>query len=107
MPDAALSDLHPDALALSAFRILPNGRGRAYTVVSAPSGHRAVERVVRMARAFGFIEPPASKPSYAMLDVWADEDTGVVQDYSIPHARAWRWWYRKLGLRVEVTDGDD
>lgn len=99
--------LHPDAQALSAFRVLPDGRGRNYTVVEAPSGRRAVAFWIRRARALGFIKPPGHEPSYAMLDVWSDPDTGaVVQDFCIPHARAWHWWYRSIDLRVDYTDGD-
>lgn len=87
----------PEASGLSAFRELPDGSGRAYTVVEAPSGRVAVERIVRTARAVGFLLPPGSE-GYAILDVW--DDDGVIQDFVIPDARAFRWWYRRLGLRV-------
>lgn len=93
-----MSDLHPNATALSAFRVLPSGEGRAYSVVEAPSGRVAIERMLRMARAFGYVTE-AAENSYAVLDVY--DDDSVVQDFGIPTAAAFRWWKRKLGLRVE------
>lgn len=106
-----LAELHPDACALTAFRVLPDGRGRNYTLAVPESGRRGIKHVIRMARACGFIKPPSHEPSYAVLDVWADPDVagenwGVIQDFCIPTAEAWRWWYRTLGLRVDYTDGD-
>jgi hypothetical protein len=41
-------------------------------------------------------------PPYAVLDV-LDSDGDIVQDFIIPHARAFRWWYRKLGLGRSAT----
>jgi hypothetical protein len=29
-----------------------------------------------------------------------------VQEFRVPGARAFRWWYRKLDLRMAHTDGD-
>lgn len=91
--------LHSDASALSAFRILPSGEGRAYSVVEASRGWLGLERLLRMARAVGYIAPPCSA-GYAVLDVYDDDDS-IIQDFTIPTARAFRWWKRKLGLRVE------
>lgn len=90
--------LHPNASALSAFRILPDGNGRAYTIVEAPAGRAAIERTIRMARAVGYLTEDTD-PSYAVLDVLNDNDD-IVQDYTIPTAHAFKWWYRRLGLRV-------
>ena len=85
--------LHPDASALSAFRVLPNGEGRSYSIVEGP-----IEHLFRMARACGFVVP-SGQDGYAVLDV-LDDDDNIVQDFTIPTSRAFRWWYRKLHLRV-------
>lgn len=84
--------LHPDASAFSAFRVLPNGEGRAYTVAEA--SWRKLEHTLRMARAVGYVTPPT-----AILDVLDDGDT-IIQDFGIPTAVAFRWWKRKTGWRV-------
>lgn len=105
-----LPTVHPDARALTAFRVLPDGRGRNYTAAVPERGWVGVERIIRMARAFGFVKPSGHEPDYAILDVLSDPDIGdVIQDYVIPvtpDQRAWHWWYRTLGLRVSYTDGD-
>ena len=41
---------------------------------------------------------------YAVLDV-VDGQGDILQTFPIPHARAFRWFYRKLRLRVESEDG--
>lgn len=88
--------LHPEAKALGAFRILKNGEGRAYTV--AEGSWRLIEQTLRQARACGLVTDDA-RDSYSVLDVY-DED-GIIQDFGIPNAQAFRWWKRKLDLRVE------
>ena len=96
----AFPPLHPDAVALSAFRVLPNGEGRAYTIAEAESGRNAIDHILRMARACGYVTPSAvDDDSYAVLDVLDDEDA-IVQDFAIPTAAAFRWWKRKLHLSV-------
>lgn len=92
------------ATALSAFRALPNGAGRQYSVVEAPSGYDAVELSIRRFNAFGFIGG-TSEDCYAVLDV-LDENDDIIQDFHIPNARAFRYIKQVLGLRVESTDGD-
>lgn len=94
----ALPGLHEDAIAVGAFRVLRNGTGRAYGLVQAESGRPAIARMLRMAAAFGYVTASHSE-SYAMLDIYDDDET-IVQDYSIPTAQAFRWWKAKLGLRV-------
>lgn len=98
-----LAELCAEARALSAFRILTNGEGRAYSVAEAASGRHAIELVLRRARAFGYVTEPTDG-CYAMLDV-LDADGSIVQDYGIPHAQAFRWWKRQLHLRVEPSAG--
>lgn len=89
--------LHPDASAYGALRVLKNGTGRFYSV--AEGSWRLMEQTLRQARAFGFVTDEATaQASYAVLDVYADWD--IVQEFGIPTAQAWRWWKRKLGLRV-------
>lgn len=93
--------LHPRAVAVSAFRILPNGiDGRAYTISEAPSGRAAIERTLRQARAFGFVADTGQQESYAVLDI-LDADDSIVQDFAIPTAQAFRWWKRVLHLHVQ------
>ena len=90
--------LHANAAALSAFRILPDGQGRAYSISEASSGRVAIERSLRIASTLGYVAA-AGQESYAVLDVLDDQDD-IVQDFAIPTARAFRWWKRQLNLRV-------
>lgn len=92
--------LHPAAVALTAVRLVGDDTLRGYTIAEPEGGWPQLERMVRMASVLGYLRPPGRpEDSYAVLDV-LDENNDIVQDYMIPHARAWRWWYRKLGLRV-------
>ncbi|MFD9950809.1 hypothetical protein ACFWYW_58715 [Nonomuraea sp. NPDC059023] len=97
----ALPDLHPDAVALSAFRALPNGVARQYSISEAESKARAIKASLHRASAIGFIKPSTKDCTdcYAVLDV-LDADDDIVQDFCIPTARAFKWWYRLLDLRV-------
>lgn len=99
---ATVSTLHNDASGLSALRILKNGRGRFYSAVD--GSWRLIEQTLRMAGAFGFVRDSGGDKGYAVLDVLDDEGQ-IVQDYCIPDALAWRWWKRKLGLRVVAEEG--
>lgn len=96
-----LPDLHPDAVAVSAFRALPNGVGRQYTVSEAPSKAQAIKASLHRARGLGFIRPSTRdcQDCYAVLDI-LDANDDVVQDFCIPTARAFKWWYSHLHLRV-------
>ena len=100
---AALEPLNPGVETFAALRILPGDRGRAYGARWA--GPQWAEQLFRQAKALGLVA--ASKgpgEEYALLDV-LDADGDIVQDYGIPTAAAFRWWYRKLGLRVTSEDG--
>lgn len=104
MPKAELAPLDPRAFWLSAFRGLPDGSGRQYSATTfEPDPLRTFGHLLRMARAVGFVRPCDEDPegAYAVLDV-QDEAGEIVQDYLIPTAAAFRWWYRKLHLRVET-----
>lgn len=94
--------LHPDAAALTAVREV-GGDLRTYTVAEPTGGRAQIDRILRQARAVGFIRPAAGADSYAVLDV-LDENDDIVQDYAIPTATAWRWWYRKLHLRTALSE---
>ena len=96
----------PDgAVALTAFRELPDGRGRQYTESWTPGNPwRGCEHFIRMCAAIGFLRESVSEHSYAVLDA-IDEDGGILATYDIPHARAFKFIYRKLHLRVADTDG--
>lgn len=110
MPDTAerkahatrdLPELHPDAVALTAFRALPNGVGRLYTISEAPSKARAIKVSLHRARGIGYVKASSTdcEGCYAVLDV-LDAADDIVQDFCIPTVAAFRWWYRTLHLRV-------
>jgi hypothetical protein len=94
--------VHADAVALTAMRPV-DGVARFYSIAEADSGRRAIVALFRQAQACGFIKPSSTEPSYAVLDV-LDANDDIVQDWNIPTATAWRWWYRKLHLRVDHGD---
>lgn len=99
-----MTELHPEAFALTAFRALPDGRGRQYTQSYAPGDPwRGCERMIRMARAVGFIAGSLDD-AYACLDV-VNEGGDILETLPIPHSRAFGWFYRKLHLRVQDEDG--
>lgn len=95
--------LHPDAAGLSMFRVLANGEGRAYTSVT--GSHSRIDQSLRMAQAFGYVAEDATEGDYAVLDVH-NVGGDIIDDYTIPHAKAARWWYRHLGLRIEHPSED-
>lgn len=93
------------AVALTAFRELPDGRARQYTESWAPgSPWQGCERFIRMCGAIGYLRDSQPEHAYAVLDaVSAAGD--ILATYDVPHARAFRFIYRKLHLRVAETDG--
>lgn len=94
----AIPELHPDASAVSAFRILPSGEGRAYTVSDPSGGRDAIARALFRAQRLGYVTPPGDD-DYAVLDIVGGNDD-VIQDYGIPHAKACGWWGRTVRWRV-------
>lgn len=101
-------DLHRDAVAVTAFRGLPDGTGRSYTVSEAASGNKwlMINHLLRMARACGYVKPTCGDCTcYAVLDI-LDANEDVVQDFCIPNNRAFGWWYRKLHLRVVDVEAE-
>jgi len=101
MAKPLLPELHPNAVALTAFRALPDGSGRAYTISEAPSRAHAIKFSLRRAWAVGYVRPSTHTPCdcYAVLDV-LDANDEIVQDFCVPSAAAFRWWYRTLDLRA-------
>ena len=100
MPD--LPALDPRAVALTVFRCLPDGTGREYTATTFPQDPwQGCNQIIRMARAFGFITASHGTACTcpAVLDVLSD-DGDIIQDFCITTAKACRWFYRKLKLRV-------
>lgn len=90
---------HPDASALTAARVIDNGvRLRTYTVVEPDTGWQAIEHVMRTAWFVGYISE-ADGSEYAVLSV-LDDDNTELQEFGVPSAAAFRWWYRRLSLRV-------
>jgi hypothetical protein len=101
----ATTAIHPEAHALSAFRVLPDGSGRAYTATWFPKDPRGgCEHFLRTCRAVGWIRP-SSEDGYAVLDV-LDEDGDIIEDYTIVSAKAFQQIKRRLRLAVESTDGE-
>lgn len=97
-----------NAVALTAFRPMPDGTGRQYTATTFPRDPwQGCEMYIRRAGCIGFLTPSSADPDsgYAVLDV-LDDVGDIVADYEIPTARAFKWWYRTMGWRVEATDGD-
>ena len=95
----------PGAVALTAFRELPDGRGRQYTASWTPDNPwQGWEWFIRMCGHIGYLRDSDDQPCYALLDA-VDEDGDILATYDIPHAEAFRFIYRKLHLRVAETDG--
>lgn len=90
---------------MGAFRALRDGTGRSYTVMEVPSP-RAIGHLMRQAEATGGLRPSCNlgRPCgcYAVLDLY--DDDGIIADFCIPTARGFRWWYRKVGWRMERAD---
>lgn len=105
---ADLPDLDPRAVALTVFRALPDGTGREYTATTFPQNPwLGCNHMIRMAKPCGFIARCAGQcDCYAVLDV-LDEPGDVIQDFCIRTAQAFRWFYRKLDLRVVPEEDDD
>jgi activating signal cointegrator 1 len=93
------------AVALTAFRELPDGRARQYTEAWTPDNPwRGCEWFIRMCGAVGYLRESTPEHAYAVLDAIA-ENGDILATYDIPHARAFRFIYRKLRLRVAETEG--
>ncbi len=88
-----------DATGFSAVREV-RGALVQYTGVDCTRGWAGVEHFIRTLRAVGFVAPCRAGPSYAVLDV-LNTAGDIVFEYDVPNAKAWRFIYRKLGLRVE------
>lgn len=105
----ALPELHPDAVAVSAFRALPNGVGRQYTISEAQSKGQAIRASLHRASGIGFVKATGHEGGpcgcYAVLDI-LNADDEPVQEFCIPTARAFHWWYRHLHLRVVDVEAE-
>lgn len=94
-----------DAVALTAFRELPDGRGRQYTEAwTEDNPWQGCEWFIRMCGKIGYLRESTPEHAYAVLDA-VGEDGGILETYDIPSAQAFRFIYRKLHLRVAETDG--
>jgi hypothetical protein len=95
----------PGAVALTAFRELPDGRARQYTEAWTPGNPwQGCERFIRMCAYVGYLRDSTPEHSYAVLDA-IGENGDILATYDIPTARAFRFIYRKLHLRVAETEG--
>jgi hypothetical protein len=94
----------PGAVALTAFRELPDGRARQYSESWTPDNPwQGCERFIRTCGAVGFLKESTPEHAYAVLDA-IDEHGGILATYDVPDARAFRFIYRKLRLRVAETE---
>lgn len=92
------------AVALTAFRELPDGRARQYSESWTPGNPwQGCEHLIRTCWALGFLRESSSGHAYAVLDA-IDADGGILATYDIPHAQAFKFIYRKLQLRVAETE---
>jgi hypothetical protein len=88
------------AHALTLFRILPSGEGRAYTVVTfRRDPWQGCERTIRMGLKVAWLGG-SSADGYAVLDV-LDEDDAIIQDFTVTTSQAFQQLKRRLGVRVE------
>ena len=92
------TELHPDAVGMSAFRVLKNGTGRQYSAVEFTRGWAGCEHQLRVFRKLGMVDE--SNDGYAVLDI-LDANGDIVQDFNVKDALAWRYVKRILGLVVE------
>lgn len=96
----------PESVALTAFRELPDGRGRQYTEAWRPENpYQGCEHFVRMCGALGYIRDSEPEHAYAVLDA-VGEDGDILFTYDVVSPEAFQFVYRKLHLRVVSTDGD-
>lgn len=100
-----VADLSPHAHALTIFRALDNGDGRAYTAVTFPQDPRggcleAVRRFAFIGQIVDWGEGAHPEDSYGVLDV-LDADGDIIQDYAIPTAQDFQAIKRRLNLRVD------
>ena len=95
----------PEAVALTAFRELPDGRARQYSEAWTPDNPwQGCEHFIRMCGAIGYLRDSTPEHAYAVLDA-ISEDGDILATYDILTAKAFRFIYRKLHLRVVETDG--
>jgi hypothetical protein len=94
----------PEAHALTLFRILPNGEGRRYSATTFPRNpFQGCERMVRTARAVGWIAECGDVLSYGLLEV-LDESGDILADFDIPNAAAFARLKKKLNIVVEEVE---
>jgi hypothetical protein len=94
-------------VALTALRELPDGSGRQYTATTFPrSPWQGCERFVRMCAAVGYVRDCTPEHAYAVLDA-INDDGDILETWDITSAKAFRFIYRKLNLRIEREGGTD
>lgn len=101
-----LRPLPPETVGFTAFRSLPDDRGRQYSGVEFTRGRAGADQFFRALVSCGLVaDLPEGARAYALLDaINADGDT--VETYDLPTRRAFDFVYRKLQLRVVYTDGE-
>jgi hypothetical protein len=104
MAASLASSIGPDATALTALRPLSNGKHRLYTVAEAietADRNTAVRGLVHTGSRLGFLARPGEGvTAYAFLDVLGEDDD-LLDTFAITSRKAFRWYYRKLGWRVD------
>jgi len=92
-------------VALTACRALPDTQTREYTATTFPENpYQGCEHFVRMCGAVGYVRDSEPGHSYALLDA-IDDNGDILFTWDVVSAKAFRFIYRKLGLRVASTDG--
>ncbi len=94
------------AVALTAFRELPDGRARQYTEAWSPDNPwQGCEHFIRTCWYLGYLrESKTAGHAYAVLDA-IGENGDILATYDILTAQGFRFIYRKLHLRVAETEG--
>jgi hypothetical protein len=91
------------AWALDLFRILGKDKPRQYTATTFPQNpYQGCERMIRMARAVGWIGGDY-KDSYGLLEV-LDAAGDILCDYPVPNAHAFAQLKQKLDIAVQTDD---
>lgn len=101
-PHSDRCNVAENAYALTLFRGLANGDGRAYTATTFPRNPWAgCERFIRIARRVGWLTDDIDA-AYGVLDV-LDADGDIIQDFGVLDSRSFQQIKRRLDLRVESS----
>jgi hypothetical protein len=89
-------------VSLTAVRTARDGKVEKYTVAAQTTLRHVLARSVTVAHHAGHLVPLTASTwatCYGAMDL-QDAKNQVVATFAIPSLKAWRWWYRRLGLRL-------